>query len=489
LNPLYLNGGDANMIGSLTGSYLTSYGAGAAIVPDVAVTAPSFENGGISPDGRSITFHLRRDVHWQDGVLLTSHDVVFTYRAIMNRSNAVPSRDGYDHVTDVQAPDPYTVVVRLRQPYAPIIPAFFGGDSSYTILPAHLLAGYASLDRAAYNAGPIGSGPYRVRSWHRGDRIELEANEQYYRGKPRISRILLRTIADPPTILNQLTTGEVDANFVADVSEMPTYARLANSRTVTTLGPYYTALMFNVTDPLLKDVAVRKAMAMAIDRHAIVQKIFHGVYDPDTGMRALFNWAYDPSAGELKYDPHLAQALLQRDGWVASPDGIRVKHGRRLEVQLIYGSVTKVEPLLLLAQQERVAGVDVSLKKIPRNEMTAIDGPLYRGHYQVSVVALQSQIDPDASWMISCKQRAPNGENWARYCNPAVDRALQRGYSVYDRTARRRAYRFVQRQLQEDMPYVFLWQRRVVDIIPARLKGFAAPAYLSAYASAARWHW
>ena len=185
LNPLYLNGGDADMIGSLTGSYLTRYGARNAIVPDVAVTVPSVKNGGISSDGRRITFHLRHDVRWQDGVRLTARDVVFTYRAIMNPSNAVPLRDGYDHIADVQALDPYTLVVRLGQPYAPIIPDFFGGDGTYTILPAHLLAGYASLDRAAYNAAPVGSGPYRVTSWHRGDRIELEANEGYYRGEAR----------------------------------------------------------------------------------------------------------------------------------------------------------------------------------------------------------------------------------------------------------------------------------------------------------------
>ena len=152
------------MIGSLTGSYLTRYGARGAIVPDVAAIVPTFGNGGISRDGRSITFHLRRDVRWQDGAPLTARDLVFTYDAIANPSNSVPSRDGYDHVAGVHASDLYTVVVRLRQPYAPIIPNFFGGDSSYTILPAHLLAGYASLDRAAYNAAPIASGPYLSRA-------------------------------------------------------------------------------------------------------------------------------------------------------------------------------------------------------------------------------------------------------------------------------------------------------------------------------------
>jgi peptide/nickel transport system substrate-binding protein len=489
LNPLYLQGGAAAMIGSLTGSYLTTYDTRGAIVPDIAVDTPTFKNGGISGDGSSIKYHLRRDVRWQDGVPLTARDVVFTYRAIMNPSNAVPSRYGYDRIAGVEAPNAYTVVVTLKQRYSPIIPIFFGGDSNYTILPAHLLATYASLDHAAYNAAPIGSGPYRVTSWRRSDRIELEANERYYRGKPMIPRIILRTIPDPATVLDQLATGEVDASF--DFPKMPSYGRFANNRVVITLGPYFTTLMFNITDPLLKDVAVRKAMAMAVDRRTIVRKLFHGVDDPDTGMRGLFNWAYDRRAGELTYDPRAAQSLLQRDGWVMAADGIRVKHGRRLAVQVIYVSSTKVAPpsLLLLAEQEHAVGIDLSYKSYSSQESNALNGPLYRAHYQVSLFAFQSQIDPDASWMISCSQRAPNGFNWARYCSSAVERALRHGYSVYDRAARRRAYSFVQRQLLKDMPYAFLWQRSEVDIIPSRLKGFAPPVYLSAYASAAQWRW
>jgi peptide/nickel transport system substrate-binding protein len=411
----------------------------------------------------------------------------------MSSSNAVPSRYGYDHVAGVESPNPYTVFVRLKQPFSPIIPDFFGGDSNYTILPAHLLARYASLDHAPYNAAPIGSGPYRVTSWRRSDRIELEANPRYYSGKPAIARIVLRTVPDPTTILNQLSTGEVSADFMASGTYLPSYERLANNRVVLRAGPYFTTFTFNVTDPLLKDVALRKAMAMAVDRRTIVRKVFHGADDPETGMRGLFNWAYDPSAGKLAYDPQAAQSLLQHDGWTVTTDGVRAKNGQRLQVQIIYAGTTKVEPpsVVLLAQQERNVGIEVSVKSYPNQEMMALDGPLNRGRYQVALIGVQSQIDPDASWLIACAERAPNGFNWARYCSPTVESALRRGYSVYDRAARRRAYSFVQRQLLNDMPYAFLWQRSEVDIIPKQLKGFTQSGYmyLSAYASAAHWRW
>lgn len=190
LNPLYLQGALGYAISELSYTYLTNYDSNGKLVPDVAVTVPSPANGGISSDGKLIVYHLRRNVLWQDGAPLTSRDVVFTYRAIMNPSNAVPSRYGYDRVASVEAPGPYTVVVKLKRPYSPIVAYFFGGDSNYPILPAHLLARYTSLDRVPYNAAPIGSGPYRFSRWVRGDRLELAANPHYYGGRPAISRIL-----------------------------------------------------------------------------------------------------------------------------------------------------------------------------------------------------------------------------------------------------------------------------------------------------------
>jgi peptide/nickel transport system substrate-binding protein len=488
LNPLYLQGTIGYAISELGYSYLTNYDSLGNIVPDVAATVPSRANGGISSDGKRVVYHLRRGVSWQDGVPLTSRDVVFTYHAIMNASNAVPSRYGYDRVASVEAHDSYTVVVRLKRRYSPVIAYFFGGDSNYPILPAHLLAHYASLDRAAYNASPIGSGPYRFARWVRSDRLEMMANPRYYAGRPGINRISFRFVHLSSTTINQLLTNEVDATFYADVARITALRAIPHHRILVTPAPYFYALSFNVTEPTVKNLTIRRAFALAIDRHALVGKVAHGLYDADTAMRGLFTWAFDPRAESPVYDPHGARALLARDGWIPGADGIRVKNGRRLQLQLAFlaGSDVAAGFASLIVEYERAVGIDLTTKRYGIEEFVASGGPLSQGRFQVALLPYQSTYDPDASWLLSCDQRAPGGFNFARYCSPAIDHALQRGTYLFDRAARRRAYSFVQRQLLTDMPYDFLCQISEIDVIPSRLEGYEHPL-LSPYNSVARW--
>lgn len=488
LNPLYLEGIIGYTIGELGYSYLTNYDSYGKVVPDVAVTVPTIANGGVSSDGRRVTYRLRHDVTWQDGVPVSSQDVLFTYRAIVNPSNAISSRYGYDRVASVEATDPYTAVVRLNRPFSPIVSYFFGGDSNYPLLPAHLLAKYASLNRAPYNGAPIGSGPYRVARWNRGDRLEMAANDRYYAGRPAIRHLSLRFVRDASTTIDQLITGEVGATFFADVSRIATLRTIPHHRVVVTPVPYFYALTFNLTDPLVKDPAVREAFALAIDRHGLVDKVTHGLYDADTGMRGLFAWAFDPHAGNAPFDPARARTLLERSGWRMTPGGALLKNGRPLELQLAFfaGSDVEDEFVPLIVEQERAVGIVVTTKRYSREEFLALGGPLNSGRYQVALYSYQSSYDPDATWLLSCGQRAPKGFNHARYCNPDVDRALARAAASFDPSVRRRAYGFVQRQLVADMPYDFLCQVSEVDVLPSALQGYERPL-LSPYNSVARW--
>ena len=473
LDPLLLEGPIAYAVSELLYTYLTNYDSHGNMVPDVALAVPTRANGGVSPDGKRITFRLRRGVRWQDGAPLTARDVVFTYRAIMNAGNAIPERYGYDKIAKIRARGAYTVVIELNHPFAPIVPLFFGGDSNYPILPEHALGKYASLNKVPFNEAPIGSGPYKLERWTHGDRLVLAANPLYYRGEPAIRRLDLPFIHDEATIVNQLMTGEVDAAFSLDSSRISLLRSLPAHRVVVTPIPYFYAISFNMRDPLFRDPALRRALAMAVDRESIVRKISHSVYDPHSGMRGLFTWAFDPNADRLPYDPRMAKQLLA---------------GRHPQVQLAFpaGSDITARIATAVAAAEQKIGVDITLKQYLREVYMANDGPVMQGRYQMQLYDYHSNYDPDAAWLLACGQQAPNGFNIARYCNPAVDGMLQTASSVYERGARSRLYARVQPAIVRDMPYFFLCQASEIDVIPAALEHYDRPL-LSPFNSVAKW--
>ncbi|HEY5348818.1 MAG TPA: peptide ABC transporter substrate-binding protein [Candidatus Lustribacter sp.] len=490
LNPLLLEGTDSYAYSELLFSYLTNYRSDGRVVGDIAREVPSIANGGISDGGTRITYRLRRGVRWQDGAPLTAADVVFTYHAIMNPANDVPERYGYDVVASIAAPDPYTVVITLKRPFSPIIGYFFGGDSNNAILPAHLLRERHDLNTAAFNAQPVGSGPYRFDRWDRGDHVTLTANGSYYAGRPRIGRLVLPFISSDSTTISELQTGEVDAAFMLDASRIAELRAIPDHRVIVTPVPYFYAISFNLQDPLTSDLAVRQAIALAIDRRALTRKISRGVYRADTAMRGLFTWAYDPAADKAVYDPAQARAVLARDGWTQGRGGIATKHGRALRLQLSYAAGSDITSrfAVAIAAAVRAVGIDMTLRSYERGQFVETDGPLIQGRYQVSLYDYQGGYDPDASWLLSCGERSPHGLNVSRYCNADVDRLLERGAASYDRAARAAVYRQVQRRIARSLPYYFLCQISEVDVIPAQLGGYAPPL-LSPFNSAASWYW
>jgi peptide/nickel transport system substrate-binding protein len=489
LNPLYLQGVDAKDIGALLYSSLTRYDSNNHIVPDVATTVPSSSNGGISRDGRQIVYHLRRDVKWQDGHPLTAADVVFTYRASINPANALPTEATYDSVASVSACDRYTVCVTLKRPYAPIVATFFGGDGG-RILPQHVLQGYRSLNAAAFNVSPVGSGPYRVEKWIRGDRLDLVANGSYYGGRPKIDRISIHFVPSHATILNELRSGEIDATFSANPAEIASFRSLTGDRVIVSRDrPSFTVLALNLSDPIVRVPEVRRALLYALDRAELAKKATSGLYDANTGMRGLFGWAYDPSADTATLDVRRARSILTDAGWKVGNDGIRIRSGARLSLQLVfYGqsfAANAVVPLII--DQARAAGIEIDAKPFDVNQLYARNGPLYRRAFQLALLGLESGVDPNPAQYLACNQRTPIGFNFATYCNASVDRAIGGALATYDPAVRRRLYADVQRALVKDVPYIFLWQSSEVDVVPRRLSGYEPNAAGGPYTSVAHW--
>jgi len=162
LNPLVGNQQIDAELAYLWGGYLFNYNDRDEFVPELATAMPTLRNGGISRDGRTIVYRLRRGVQWQDGKNFGADDVIFTWHAILNKKNNIPSTVGYDVISRIDKRDDHTIVVHLKAAYAPFTSTFFtaSGDP-YPILPAHLLASYPNINRIAYNSAPIGTGPLR----------------------------------------------------------------------------------------------------------------------------------------------------------------------------------------------------------------------------------------------------------------------------------------------------------------------------------------
>ena len=151
---------------------------------------------------------------------------------------------------------------------------------------------------------------------------------------------------------------------------------------------------------------------------------------------------------------------------------MRAKRRHALEMQLIYRAMrTDATLALTIAQQARSVGISLLTKRYSAEEMSARDGPLMQGRFQIALLSLVSTNDPDVSWLFSCDHGMPTAYNLARYCSTTIDRALDAGVSSFDRGTRFRAYSFIQKQLSLDMPYDFICQRGEIDVVPARLSG------------------
>src|SRR5580693_10273578 len=178
-------------------------------VPILVTRIPSRGNGDVSPDGTRITYHLRPDTRFADGVPLTSADVAFTYRAIFDPRNRATSVDPYRRIVSLQTPDAQTVVIRLREPWNAAVHVLFAqADYVYGILPQHAFADTKVVGTPWENA-PFGTGPFRVKTWLRGDRIILEPNP-YYQPRPKLKQIVLQIVPNLNSNFVALQSSAVD---------------------------------------------------------------------------------------------------------------------------------------------------------------------------------------------------------------------------------------------------------------------------------------
>ncbi len=313
--------------------YLFNWNDQNQFVPELATEVPTLGNGGISPDGLTITYHLRKGVKWQDGPPFSADDVIFTWQAIMNPRNNVQTRLGYDIVSSIDKKDDWTIVVHLKKRWSPFIDTFFTMSSTpYPIEPKHILGDLPSINQSPYNVKPVGTGPFIVQEWQKGTIIKMTANPNYWRGPPKLKEVDYQIIPDETTILTQLRAHEVDMEYIAPASQTPSFKDLTGYHIYLTPFTQYRQIALNLTNPILSDVRVRQALAYGINQPELIETISHGVNMEGNTDQPPFLWAYNPNTKKYPHDPVEAGKLLDEAGWTLSSDGYRYKNGKRLEL-------------------------------------------------------------------------------------------------------------------------------------------------------------
>jgi peptide/nickel transport system substrate-binding protein len=444
---------------------LVQYDPGMRLVPRVA------ESWEISDDHRTVTFRLRDGVRWHDGRPVTADDVLFTVRQVRDPLVENPTfLPLFEDLASIEAPDPRTVRATFERARPEMLEAW-----RVPLLPAHAAESGAELLTGAYARHPIGCGPFRfVRHLH-GEEIVLEANDDYWDGRPHLDRLVFRVYPDDRTGWEALLAGEVDTMQMSP--ELWHRARESERGKRLESLVYYRLNVWQVTwnhraEGLpFDDPDVRVALTLALDRRKFADTVLQGLARPAvTTYHPELSWT-DPAIEPWPYDPREAAERLERAGWVdRDGDGVRERDGRpfRFDLMVIASSQAMVDQLA--AWLERSWSEIGVVARIDKLEWNLFRERRNAGEYHAAMYGISFTPNPD-QWELYHSSATDGGFNYAGFADPEVDRLLEAGRRTFDDSERRRTYHALQRRLHELEPMAYLLHLATPVLHDRRLAG------------------
>jgi peptide/nickel transport system substrate-binding protein len=464
------------------------------------------ESWEVSRDGLTYTFKLRKGVKWHDGKPFTARDVAFTFYSVLDPKVTTPHRAYFDAlasfpeltnkdnpkkpeevaVKPIEVVDDHTVRFRLRYPSGSLLAVLTNPRAG--IVPEHVLKGQ-DLNTAEFNRKPVGTGPFKFVEWRRGERIVLEANDQYFAGRPALDRLIYKVIPDAVVLLQELRAGGVDFVDRPPLQEVGRLKQTAGLKVLTTDNTSYTYFGYRQDLAPFDDVRVRRAFYHAIDVPTIVKEVLQGYAAIATGQFAPSSWAFDPTVKPYAYDPNRAKALLSEAGWKPGPDGILVKDGKRLSFSVRHDQASQTVKDAAVIIQEYLKKVGVEARLEPLDWPTFVK-KLFASEFEAIVVGWTNHHDPDPFGYTIWHSSQWKGRNFAHYKNPKADEALEAARRTANQAERKRHYAEFSKVLMEDAPYVFLYFEQQVYVTRTGYEGFVPiPTYGGIYQSLKQVRW
>ena len=458
----------------------------------LARAVPSLANGGISRDGLTYTIHLRPGLHWSDGAALTARDVDFSWRLWVDpKTVGVASTLGFDHISSSTInPDGLTIVFHLAQPYAPFIADWTDAPGP---LPAHVLRGVAPgkiLSGAFATLPNVNSGPFRLSGMQAGQWIVVSRNPAYYgasSGYPYLNHIDFRVFGGQFQLLVALQKHQVDTAWLLPIADLAMLQRMSGVRTLALHDDNWEAAIINLRNPALRDVRVRRALQIGLDRGAEVSFAWQGMAAP-TGSDQVPNGSVTNQAvTPYPYDPGRAGRLLDAAGWRLGADGLR--HKGTATLTLTYSTTfanpwRQVDELQALHSYEAL-GIQLLIHNYPA--ATFFDQILPKGEFDLAETIFSNQLDPDNTAIFGTRYTYPRGTNYGSFSDPEFDRLAAAELTAVDPQKRTAIFYRIQQVLHDDAPMVWLYSPYDLAAAATRVRNYRpAPFGLDTWNA---WEW
>lgn len=425
-----------------------------------------------------IIFHLRDNVRFHDGHVLTSRDVAFTYQAIMDPSNLSPRVPDFEPVMSVETPDPLTVKVKYKRLYSPAL-----GTWSIGILPEHLLNREAlaeearkrgldprsfSIRHSQFNRRPVGSGPFRFKEWRSDQFIVLTRFEDYWEGPPNYEEYVFRIIPDLLTQEMEFYAGTLD-NYAVQPHQVERLEHDPKYQAFSGLSFGYTYIGYNLRREPFNDRRVRMALGMAIDVDKIIRYLLHGQAERITGPFPKQTDYYDHNLEPLPYDPQRALKLLEEAGWRRDPTGRLVKDGRPMRFTLITNSGNDIRKAILAIAQDSWRQLGIEVRTDTVEWAVFIKERIDKRDFDAVVLGWSMGIDPDLYQIWHSSQTGPHQLNFVGFENREADDLIVRIRQEYDHATQVALCRRLHRLIAEQQPYTFLYVTRWSAVLDRRI--------------------
>jgi peptide/nickel transport system substrate-binding protein len=445
--------------------------------PDLAVEVPSIDNGGISKDGLNWTVKLRDNVKWHDGEPFTAEDVKYSLELLKNPEFKAGTRNGHELITSIEVVSPTEIKWTLKEPSASYLAVL-----SWTFLvPKHVLSKEADVNSPAFSAAPVGTGPYKWVSRTAGDQITLVASDSYHLAAPKIKNLIIKYIPDLTVMYTQFQTGAID--YISSQGITPDRYEEAKGLADRTLHlatlPNVETITLNLEHPPFKDLAVRQALYLGMDKKLIIDQIYYGVPAPAESYLPKEARAFNPNLPQHEFSPDKAKELLDQAGWSAGSDGIREKDGVRLSfiLQAVSGNPLRAQLQQVLQQLWADIGAEVKLEQMPPAVLWA-DNWVY-SKFQAIVAGTAFMVGPDADTTNYFSKSAIAAQGGAglnnfQYKNDEVEKLLEEGKATLDEKARDEIYRRQQEIIRHDLPFLPIYYFNVIEGTKSKLVGYRA---------------